>query len=187
MFHSHFLNDSEHTYESKPSGWLLLNRPVGVSADVDIKPGTQGCRAPEGSDCLRQVLLLGTPAIWWGGILALLYAGVAWLGGRDWRFGVAAVGATTTWLPWLAFDDRPIFLFYAVLTLPFLVLALTLAMGKLIGPSPAPTPRRTTGVVVAGSFLVLVLLNFAWFWPIWTDQLLTHSEWLKRIWFDRWI
>jgi dolichyl-phosphate-mannose-protein mannosyltransferase len=97
------------------------------------------------------------------------------------------VGATTTWLPWLEFDDRPIFLFYAVLTLPFLVLALTLAMGRLIGPSPLPSPRRTAGVVVAGSFFLLVLLNFAWFWPIWTNQLLTHSEWLKRIWFERWI
>ena len=187
LFHSHFLNDSEHTYASKPSGWLLLNRPVGVSADVDIKPGTQGCQAPPGSDCLRQVLLLGTPAIWWGGIVALLYAGVAWLGARDWRCGVAVVGATTTWLPWLAFDDRPIFSFYAVLTLPFLVLALTLAMGKLIGPSREPSPRRTRGVIVAGSFFVVVLLNFAWFWPIWTGQLLTHGEWLDRIWFERWI
>jgi dolichyl-phosphate-mannose-protein mannosyltransferase len=187
IFHSHFLNDSEHTYASKPSGWLLLNRPVGVAADVDIQPGTQGCEAPAGSDCLRQVLLLGTPAIWWGGIVALVYAAVTWLGGRDWRFGLAVVGTTTTWLPWLKFDDRPIFLFYAVITLPFLILALTLAMGRLIGPSPLPTPRRTTGVVVAGSFFVLVVLNFAWFWPIWTNQLLTHSEWLKRIWFERWI
>ena len=68
-----------------------------------------------------------------------------------------------------------------------LVLALTLTMGKLIGPTTAPTPRRTAGVIVAGSFFVLVLLNFAWFWPIYTDQLLTHSEWTDRIWFTRWI
>ena len=68
VFHTHFLNDSTHTYASKPSGWLLLNRPVGVAADVDIQPGTQGCDAPAGSDCLRQVLLLGTPVLWWGGV-----------------------------------------------------------------------------------------------------------------------
>ena len=36
-------------------------------------------------------------------------------------------------------------------------------------------------------YLVLVLLNFAWFWPIWTNQLLTHAEWTDRIWFTRWI
>jgi dolichyl-phosphate-mannose--protein O-mannosyl transferase len=166
---------------------LLLNRPVGVEAEVDIKPGTQGCDAPRGSDCIRQVILLGTPALWWGGTLALVFAVVMWVGRRDWRYGLAVVGAASTWLPWLMYDDRPIFLFYAVLTLPFLVLAVTLTMGTLIGSSSAPSHRRTVGVVLSGSFFVLVLLNFAWFWPIWTDQLLTHSEWLDRIWFDRWI
>ena len=186
-FHTAFLNDSTHTYASKPSGWLLLNRPVGVAADVDIKPGSQGCDAPAGSDCLRQVLLLGNPTLWWGGIVALVYAAAMWVGARDWRFGVAVVGVASTWLPWLQYDDRPIFSFYAVITLPFVVLALTLAMGKLIGTSGVPTPRRTAGVVIAGSFFLLVLLNFAWFWPVYTDQLLTHSEWLDRIWFSRWI
>ncbi|MFA6299516.1 MAG: phospholipid carrier-dependent glycosyltransferase, partial [Nocardioides sp.] len=75
----------------------------------------------------------------------------------------------------------------AIATLPFIVLALTLAMGKLIGPSRMPSPRRTAGVIVAGSFFVLVLVNFAWFWPIYTHELLTRSEWLDRIWFTRWI
>jgi dolichyl-phosphate-mannose--protein O-mannosyl transferase len=187
MFHTHFLNDADHTYQSQPSGWLLLNRPVGVDADVDIQPGSQGCDAPAGSDCLRQVILLGTPALWWGGILALVYALLMWVGARDWRAGVAIVGTASTWLPWLQYDDRPIFIFYAVLTLPFIVLAITLALGHLVGRSRVPTPRRTTGVVVAGSFVVLVLVNFAWFWPIYTDGLLTHAEWLNRIWFDRWI
>jgi dolichyl-phosphate-mannose-protein mannosyltransferase len=186
-FHTHFLNCSSHIYASKPSGWLLMNRPVGVAADTDIKPGTQGCDAPAGSDCLRQVLLLGNPTLWWGGCLALVFALVMWIGARDWRYGVTIVGAASTWLPWLQYDDRPIFLFYAIITLPFVVLALTLAMGSLIGPSTEPSPRRTAGVIVSGAFFVLVLVNFAWFWPIWTDQLLTHSEWLDRIWFSRWI
>ena len=186
-FHAHFLNCSDHAYESKPSGWLLLNRPVGVAADTDIEPGTRGCDAPAGSSCLRQVLLLGTPMIWWGGVVALIYAVGMWLGARDWRFGLAVIGTASTWLPWLAYDDRPIFLFYAVAILPFLVIALTLGIGKLIGTDRSPTPRRTAGVIVAGSFVVLVLVNFAWFWPIWTNELLTRSEWLDRIWFTRWI
>ena len=48
-FHTDFLNCSTHIYASKPSGWLLLNRPVGVDADTKIQPGTQGCDAPAGS------------------------------------------------------------------------------------------------------------------------------------------
>jgi dolichyl-phosphate-mannose-protein mannosyltransferase len=186
-FHTHFLNCSTHPYDSKPSGWLLLNRPVGVDADTKIQPGTQGCHAPEGSDCLRVITLLGTPALWWGGCLAVIAAAMLWIGARDWRYGVAVVGTLSTWLPWLQYDDRPIFSFYAVVTVPFMVLAATLLMGRMLGRSAAPTPRRTIGVIVSGVFFVLVLLNFAWFWPVYTDQLLTHREWLDRIWFTRWI
>jgi dolichyl-phosphate-mannose-protein mannosyltransferase len=186
-FHTHFLNCSTHTYASKPLGWLLINRPVGVDAQTGIQPGSQGCDAPKGSDCLRVITLIGTPALWWGGCLALIAALVLWIGARDWRFGVAVVGALSTWLPWLQYDDRPIFIFYAVVTVPFMVLAITLLMGRLLGRSNAPSPRRTVGVIVSGAFFMLVLLNFAWFWPIYTDQLLTHREWLDRIWFSRWI
>jgi dolichyl-phosphate-mannose--protein O-mannosyl transferase len=186
-FHTHFLNCSTHIYASRPRAWLLLNRPVGVDAQTKIAPGTQGCDAPEGSDCLRVITLLGTPALWWGGCLALLAAAVLWVGARDWRYGVAVVGALSTWLPWLQYDDRPIFIFYAIITVPFMVLAITLLMGRMLGTSTTPTPRRTAGVIVSGAFFVLVLLNFAWFWPVWTDQLLTHKEWLDRIWFSRWI
>ena len=186
-FHTHFLNCSTHHYESKPSGWLFINRPVGVAADTDIKPTDPGCDAPEGSFCYKQVLLIGTPVIWWGGAVALLFAGVMWVGTRDWRYGVITVGALSTWLPWLMYDDRPIFFFYAIATLPFLVLAITMAMGKLIGPSRLPSTRRTIGVVVSGSFFVLALLNFAWFYPILSNELLTRDQWLDRIWFSRWV
>jgi dolichyl-phosphate-mannose--protein O-mannosyl transferase len=72
-------------------------------------------------------------------------------------------------------------------TLPFLVLAITLTLGRIVGRDRGPTRRRTIGVVVAGTYVVLVAANFAWFWPIFTDQLLTHRAWLDRIWFSRWI
>jgi dolichyl-phosphate-mannose-protein mannosyltransferase len=186
-FHVHFLNDSSHPYASRPAGWLLLNRPVGVDAQNEIAPGTQGCEAPADSKCQRQVLLLGNPLVWWGGTLALLCGLAMWVGARDWRYGVAIVGVASTWLPWLQYDDRPVFLFYAIAALPFLVLALTMALGQLLGTAPGPSPRRTAGVVLAGSFVVLTILTFAWFWPIWTDALITQSEWQDRMWFHRWI
>ena len=186
-FHSHFLDDKTHIYASKPSTWLVMGRPVGVDAQTDIQPGAQGCEAPSGSTCIRQVLLLGNPAIWWAGCLAMLGSVLMWVGARDWRHGVAVVGLATTWLPWFLYDDRPIFLFYAITSLPFMVLSLVLAMGMLLGRSEAPSPRRTFGVIVAGSYTVLALIAFAWFWPVWTDVLLTKSEWDARIWFQRWI
>lgn len=186
-FHTRGLADSEHVYASHPGGWLLLNRPVGIDADLDIAPGTQGCRAAEGSTCLRQILLLGTPVLWWGGAAALLYACYGWVARRDWRFGVAVAGAAATWLPWLRYDDRPIFSFYAVATVPFTVIALTLLIGRLLGPDDASYRRRMWGATAAGTFVILVVVNFAWFWPIYTDELITTREWLQRIWFRAWI
>ncbi|WP_343993619.1 dolichyl-phosphate-mannose--protein mannosyltransferase [Nocardioides dubius] len=186
-FHTHYLNCSEHTYQSDPRGWLLVNRPVGVNVENNIAPGTQGCDAAPDSHCLRQVLLIGTPVLWWGGAVALIFAAVMWVGRRDWRYGVAVVGTLTLWLPWELNDERPIFSFYASAFLPFLVIALALAAGHLLGPDRGPSRRRTLGTIVVGSFFLLVLLNFAWFWPIWTNGLLTHSEWLDRMWFQRWI
>jgi dolichyl-phosphate-mannose-protein mannosyltransferase len=187
VFHTKFLNCSTHVYASDPGGWLLLSRPVGVNAENDIKPGTKGCEAPKDSSCLRRVELIGTPVLWWGGALALMYAVVAWVGKRDWRYGLALVGVASTWLPWELNDDRPIFSFYASAILPFTIIALTLVLGEILGRAPVASARRTAGTIVAGSFFVLVLLNFAWFWPIWTNGLLTHSEWLDRIWLSRWI
>lgn len=186
-FHTQGLLESEHVYQSDPKGWLVLNRPVGVDADLDIQPGQQGCEAAEGSTCLRQILLLGTPVLWWGGALALGYALFAWAARRDWRFGVAVVGAAATWLPWLRYDDRPIFSFYALATLPFTVIAVTLLIGHLLGTARTSYRRRMWGTAVAGAFVVLVVVNFAWFWPVYTDELVTTREWLQRIWFRAWI
>ena len=186
-FHTRGLVDSEHVYASDPKGWLILNRPVGIDADLDIKPGTDGCDAVEGSTCLRQILLLGTPVLWWGGALALLYAVFAWVARRDWRFAIPVVGVASTWLPWLRYDDRPIFSFYAVATIPFTVIAVALTIGHLVGSARAATRRRMYGTVAAGTFVVLVVVNFAWFWPIYTDELITTREWLQRIWFRAWI
>jgi len=186
-FHTRGLDDADHVYASHPGWWPLLSRPVVVDADLDIAPGTQGCDAHPESTCLRQVILLGTPVLWWGGALALGYAVFAWAARRDWRYGLALVGVASTWLPWLRYDDRPIFSFYAVSMVPFTILATTLLIGRLIGSPRASYRRRMVGTVAAGTFVVLVIVNFAWFWPVYTDELITTREWLQRIWFRRWI
>ena len=185
-FHREGLLDAEHAYQSDPLGWLLLNRPVGVSADLGIEPGTQGCDAPADSTCLRQVLLLGTPVLWWGGVAALLYAVYAWLLRRDWRAGLAVVGVLAAWVPFWPYADRPIFSFYAITALPFMIVAVCLALGRLLGPA-APTRRRLWGTTVAGTFVALVVVHFAWLWPVYTHAVITTPDWLDRIWFEAWI
>lgn len=186
-FHTKFLNDATHSYASKPEGWFLLNRPVNAYSLLDIKPGEQGCSAPAGQTCLRQVLIMGSPAVWWGGALAAIWAAVTWVFRRDWRYGLVVVGVAATWLPWIRYDQRPIFSYYAIMSLPFLVLALTLVVGQVLGRAAAGRTRRTVGAAFAGGIVLVVLVTFAFFWPIWTEQLITNHQWLERMWFRRWI
>jgi len=186
-----YIKKATHPYSSHPAGWPIIARPIGFDAVNDIKSGTPGCNTTDGTKCLSVISALGTPLLWWGGALALIAALVLWIGQRDWRFGVPIVGYLTCWLPWFAFDDRPIFFFYAVTMIPFTVMALALTLGKILGPARVATQpstsRRLIGSAVVGAFVVLVVLNFAYIWPILTDEVLPHPAWLSRMWFKSWI
>ncbi len=186
-FHTKFLNTSTHVYQSNPLGWPILSRPVGVDAQLNIAPGAQGCTATGSETCLRQVILLGTPVLWWFASCAFLWSVVCWIGKRDWRYGIVVVGGLVTWLPWLQYDQRPIFSYYAILMEPFLILGAVMLLGEILGRADATARRRRIGAIAAGTIVIAVIANFAWFWPIYTDGLLTQSQWVHRIWFQRWI
>ncbi|CAA9401292.1 MAG: Protein-O-mannosyltransferase [uncultured Propionibacteriaceae bacterium] len=179
-----FINDATHAYDAHPAGWLILARPIGIDAVNDIKPGTAGCSGPE--NCLQVISGIGTPVLWWAAIIALVAAAVLWVGGRDWRFGIPVVGVLSAWLPWFAYTDRPLFFFYAITIIPFSVMAVALCVGRLLGPSEGGN-RRLVGAVAAGVFVALVGANFAYLYPVLTDQVLPRSEWLSRMWFRTWI
>ena len=61
-----------------------------------------------------------------------------------------------------------------------------LLIGEMLGGAGASPWRRAIGTAAAGTVLVAVLMCFGWFWPIWTDQLVTNSEWVQRMWFPSW-
>nr|WP_283135705.1 phospholipid carrier-dependent glycosyltransferase [Rhizohabitans arisaemae] len=172
-----------HTYMSEPWQWPLLARPVAF----DYEPIKKVCGV---EDCSRAVLGVGTPAIWWGGLVALV-AMIAWyVATRDWRAGTVLIAYGVGWLPWFYFalaDDRTMFLFYALPMLPFLILAIVLAIGLIIGPSRGETMRRAGGAAVAGAYSLLVLINFWWLYPILAAKIIPNADWVARMWFKSWI
>jgi dolichyl-phosphate-mannose-protein mannosyltransferase len=182
-----YLTGKSHPYQSHPQGWLTLNRPVGVAVTSDIKPGEQGCTAGSDSTCLRQILALGNPMVWWPATAALVVSAWQWLVRRDWRFAVPLVAVAASWLPWFRYDDRPIFSFYAMAIIPFSCAALAMVLGMVLGPADGPRRRRIGGTVLMVGLLTAVVVAFAYFWPIWTNGLITHDGWQSRMWLDSWI
>jgi dolichyl-phosphate-mannose-protein mannosyltransferase len=185
--------DDPHKYQSFPWQWLLLGRPVAF-----YWSGDGNCGAPS---CAAEILLLGTPLLWWSFLPAL--AATAWLGlaRRDWRAGAILLTVAAGLLPWFwfAFDGRTMFSFYAAPAVPFLVLAVVYVLGAIITPAPvtgtaAPpseqdvADRRLVGSIIAGAYVLLVALCFGYFYPIFVGRLLPYADWSARMWLDgRWI
>ncbi len=182
QFHEHL--DASHPYASKPLSWLVLGRPVAYYYGAP-KIGESGCSAQAG--CSREILAIGNPAIWWLGTLALLGVLALWASRRDWRAALVLVGFGTSFLPWLAFPSRTMFLFYALPLLPFLVLGLTALAGVALGPGTASETRRLVGSLVVGVYTIIVVLLFVYFYPIMAAQVIPTSAWRIRMWFPGWI
>ncbi|MDX3076828.1 phospholipid carrier-dependent glycosyltransferase [Streptomyces sp. MI02-7b] len=173
-----------HPYQSNPWSWLVLGRPTSFYYQSP-KLGEDGCSAAEG--CSRAILSLGTPALWWAACFALAYLLFRWALRRDWRAGAVLCAVAAGYLPWFNYQDRTIFTFYAVAFVPYLCLAVAMALGALIGPPGADERRRVVGTVAAGTLGLLVVWNFIYFFPIYTGQTIPYSAWHARMWLDSWI
>jgi dolichyl-phosphate-mannose-protein mannosyltransferase len=170
-------------YMSDPLGWLVLARPIALSYTTP----SSGCGA---TSCSQEVLAIGTPLIWWGALAALTFCLAWWLMRRDWRTGALLLATAAGWLPWIWFylhDQRTEFYYYAIAFEPYLIIAITLSLGLIIGPRHASPARRATGAVTAGTYLLATLLNLAYLYPILTARIIPYSSWFSRMWFHSWI
>jgi dolichyl-phosphate-mannose-protein mannosyltransferase len=177
-----------HPYQSQPWDWLLMTRPVAffyesysapVAGPSHYCPKT-GC---VGTTWSQEVLALGTPAIWWGSILALLFCLGWWLLHRDWRAGAVLLGVLAGWGPWFPLVTRTKFYYYALEFEPFLILSITLCLGLILGPATASVRRRSIGAGIVGAYVLCVLLMFWYFYPILGAKLILYPDWLSHMWY----
>jgi dolichyl-phosphate-mannose-protein mannosyltransferase len=189
-FHETLTNPgTTHEYESKPFGWLVLSRPVLFAYDT-AKPGTdldgQHCQTPVRADggrddCSRAVTGIGTPALWYSGLLSVLACVGLWLGKRDWRAGVAVVVFLAGWLPWLQNTQRVMFLFYAMPAVIAYCIGLAVCAGYALGGPGASERRRMIGTAAVAVVLALIIANFVWLRPVIMGDLIPYSAWNERI------
>lgn len=171
---------ADHTYESQPWQWMLDARPVAYYWSQDVT-----C---ESAKCAAEVLLLGTPLLWWSFIPALI--AVAWWGiaKRDWRAWAILIAVLAGVVPWLNYPERTMFFFYALPAEPFMVLAVVFALGMIGQGHESTVERKMTGAFVLAGYIVVVALCFAYFYPLYTGSPIPYDDWYARMWLDKlWI
>lgn len=182
-FHSSLTTSAgnRHPWESKPWTWPMSLRPMLYY--IEQGEGVAGCG--EGS-CVRAIMLLGTPAIWWLAVPVLAWA--FWRGVicRDGRYAFALTGYAAGYLPWFLQHDRQMYFFYAAVMVPFFVMMIALVLGEVAGKATDSPRRRIIGMGVVCLYVALVAVNFLYMLPIISGLPITQAEWGQQLWLPSW-
>ena len=181
-FHAGLTNaaGNHHPWESKPWTWPMSLRPVLYAITNQDVPG---CGA---QSCVKAVMLVGTPAMWFIAVPVLAWALWRAFIKRDWRYGALLVGYGAGFLPWFADIDRQMYFFYAATMAPFLVMAIALICGDILHAPNQNAERRTLGLIAVSCYVAIVITNFAWLYPILTGLPISQSTWNLEIWLPSW-
>jgi dolichyl-phosphate-mannose-protein mannosyltransferase len=176
-----------HPYQSQPWDWLLMTRPVAYFYECYTGPvpgPSHYCPTNyKGAEWSQEVLAIGTPAIWWGSIFALLFCLGWWLLHRDWRAGAVLLGVIAGWGPWFPLVTRTKFFYYALEFEPFLILSIVLCLGLILGPATASVMRRSVGAGLVGAYVLCVLLMFWYFYSILAGKVIPWGDWFSHMWY----
>ena len=180
MLNFHTGLTEQHPYEANPWSWLVMGRPTSFFYDSPADCGAKSCA--------REVLALGTPLLWWIGTIAIAIVIGYWVKSlinrsMDPAAQIVSIGIVAGYLPWFAMQQRTMFSFYAIVIVPFMVLAIIYCAKLLLDSELKPLVSQS----IIGGLFVLVLVCFIYFMPLYTGQTITYDQWKMRMWFESWI
>ena len=177
-YHKEILNfhtglETDHPYQASPWNWLILGRPTSFFYDSPKNCGSD--------NCAQEILAMGTPTIWWLGLISIFIIIGYFIHRRDKSAGLILLALLSNYLPWLMFPERTTFYFYAIAFQPYLILAITFAIKEFLADSQG---KRRVWVLSGFSLSALVFLYFL---PLYLGTVLTYEAWYSRMWFSSWI
>jgi dolichyl-phosphate-mannose-protein mannosyltransferase len=179
IYNYHVGESRPHNYEANPLTWLLMIRPTSMYYDAGPNCGASACGA--------SITGLANPLIWWAATAALLYLLYRLIRLREWRVGFILVGMVGGYLPWLMYLNRTVFQFYSIAFEPYLLLALTFAIGLVLGKKTDAAWRRENGIRFVAIFLGLAIALSIFFWPLWTGMSIDYTFMKAHWWLRSWI
>ena len=170
----------KHSYQSNPWSWLIMGRPTSFYYET---PKTCGA-----DSCSQEVLALGTPLLWWLGTIALAVVLGFWIRSIAFKryeppLNLILAGMAAGYLPWFFFQERTVFTFYAIVFQPFLILAIVYCAYALL----MHFENKRNTYVVLGFVAFAIFINFIFFLPLFTGDVITYDSWQARMWLPSWI
>jgi len=157
-----------HPYGSPWWSWPLLARPVLYYAEYT----NLGTDQFSGQPLYALIYNLGNPWIWWTSIPCVLSLPYFIVRHRSFPAAVILVGFITQYLPWAPIT-RVLFIYEMIGGLIFMVLALAFVLTWLAEHAPSWGPK------VAIAHLVVAVVFFMYFYPVWAALPLSDGAWFR--------
>jgi dolichyl-phosphate-mannose--protein O-mannosyl transferase len=170
-----------HSYQANPLTWLFMVRPTSMWYQ-GFGAGENGCV----TSCGASITGIANPIIWWGATLATFYLVYRFARLREWRVGLVLTAIAAGYLPWLLYLNRTVFQFYTIAFEPYLILALTLVLGIVLGNGRDPRWRRVSGIRVVAIFLAVATVVSIFYWPLWSGIQLEYWYLAAHWWLPTW-
>ena len=178
MWNFHTNLTQGHAYSANPCSWLIMGRPTSFFYASPKSCGAQTCS--------QEILALGTPLLWWSGLIALCITFGYWIARREWQSGLILLSVAAGYAPWFLIQKRTMFTFYAIAFEPFLILLIVYVISKFLeGESGCELSRKR--LLFVYGYLVAVAINFFYFFPLYTGGVISYSAWLGHMWLPSWI
>ena len=174
MWNFHTTLTATHPYSANPWSWLIMGRPTSF-----YYQSPKGCGV---SACAQEILALGTPLLWWSGVIAIAVTFGYWIARREWQSGLLLLSLAAGYLPWFNWQKRTVFTFYTIAFEPFLVLIIVYALSKLLEPGESGEVSKFRRYLSYG-YLAAIVLNFFYFLPLYLGSLITYHQWISLMWF----
>ena len=178
MWNFHTTLTTSHPYSANPWSWLLMARPTSFFYEAP-----KGCGVPS---CAQEILALGTPLLWWSGVVAIAVTLGYWIARREWQSGLLLLSLGAGYLPWFNWQKRTVFNFYTIVFEPFLILLIIYCFCKFLEPNSEGGVPRSRRLASYG-FLSIIIINFLYFLPVDFGSIITYNHWSSLMWFPSWI
>lgn len=177
-YHREMLNfhtglTTDHSYQASAWNWLVLGRPTSFFYATPNSCGAQSCS--------QEVLAIGTPFLWWAGLISIFVGLGYFIYRREESAGLILMFLFASYLPWLAFPERTTFFFYAIAFQPFLILIIGYVLSKYLEVNSEANKRIIMGGVA------IIAMCFAYFFPLFVAGVMKYEDWYARMWFSSWI
>lgn len=146
-YHSKDVLTATHPFSSYFWEWPLMARPLETYAGSDLPAGMSST-----------MTIMGNPAIWWVGIIAIALAISIAIRKRDRKMLVVFAAIAFQYLPWWGVT-RIVFIYHFFSSVPFMILAIVYIIKELLEDYPKLK-------YVVYSYLAVVMLLFIMFYPV---------------------